>query len=52
MVANDDYLVRNGAVDYTDGVPLISGDVLLLVDEVEGDFGWSRSNVVADILVT
>jgi hypothetical protein len=52
VVANNDYLIRDGAVDYADGVPLIGGYVLLLVDEVESDLRGSWSDVVADVLVT
>ena len=51
MVANNDYLIRDGAVYYTDGVPLIGGYVLLLIDEVESGLRRSWSNVVADVLV-
>lgn len=52
MVANDDNLIRDSAVDYADRVPLVGGYVLLLVDEIKSDLRRSRSNVVADILVT
>lgn len=51
MVADDDDLVRDGAVDNTNDVPDRGGDIFLLVVQVDDNIIWCRANVVVNTLV-
>jgi hypothetical protein len=52
MVSKHDDFVGDGAIDDADDVPQGSGDVLLLVDEVELEGVRRRPDVVMDALVS
>jgi hypothetical protein len=51
MVADNDDLVRDGAVDNANDVPDRGGDIFLLVVQVDDNIIWCRANVVVNTLV-
>jgi hypothetical protein len=52
VIAQHDNFVRDGAVDDPDDVPHGSGDILLFVDEVDGETVRRGPDVVLDAFVT
>jgi len=51
VVAQHDHFVRYCAIDDPNHIVEWCGDVILLVDEVQGQVVWRRTDVVLDSLV-